>query len=165
MICAITSTFRPRLPTDLLSVTFDALNLHTEGQADPRYGVEVYFNGVLVQTQIVIRPAQLNKAYTTPQFSLASVNAQVGLGFDNIVSVKGINYNNDGGGNWMGIDYVNNPPSPRSRRQCSPGPLASTITAGLLVMVEELTLLFVGNGVINPLPEPNQPGGRSAGGQ
>src|SRR2546426_3243407 len=48
----------------------------------------VYFNGVLVQTQIVIRPAQLNKAYTTPQFTLASVNAEIGPGADNIVSLR-----------------------------------------------------------------------------
>jgi hypothetical protein len=100
-------------PEDTLSVTFDAFNLHTDGQADPRYGVEVYFNGILVQTQIVIRPAQLNVDYTTPEFTLASVNAQVGPGYDNIVSLKGINYNNEGGGNWMGIDYVQlNGPKP-----------------------------------------------------
>src|SRR5678816_3753733 len=90
---------------DLLSVTFDALNLDTSG-TDPRYGIEVYFNGVKVQDQIVIRGPQLDVDYTTPQFTLGSVNAQVGPGFDNIVSLKGINYNSDGGGNWMGIDYV-----------------------------------------------------------
>ena len=51
--------------------------------------------------------------YTTPEFSLASVDAQVGPGFDNIVSLRGINYNGDGGGNWMGIDYVQlNPVTP-----------------------------------------------------
>jgi hypothetical protein len=93
-------------PSDLLTVTFDALNLHTDGQADPRYGVEIYFNGVKVQEEILIRPAQLGTDFTTPQFTLASVNAKVGPGFDNIVSVKGVNYNADGGGNWMGIDYV-----------------------------------------------------------
>jgi hypothetical protein len=92
-------------PTDLLSVTFDALDLHTGG-SDPRWGIEVYFNGVLVQPQIVIRPAQLNVDYTTPQFTLASVNAQVGPGFDNIISLKGITYTGSGGGDWMGIDYV-----------------------------------------------------------
>src|SRR5688572_23492936 len=98
-------------PNDLLSVTFDANSLHTDGQSDPRYGIEVYFNGVLVQSEIVIRPPQMDVDYTTPQFTLASVNAQVGPGADNIVSLKGINYNNEGGGNWMGIDYVqlNNP--------------------------------------------------------
>lgn len=93
-------------PTDLLTVTFDANNLHTDGQADPRYGVEIYFNGVLVQPEIVIRPAQFNVDYTTPQFTLASVNAQVGPGYDNVISLKGISYANDGGGAWMGIDYV-----------------------------------------------------------
>ena len=90
---------------DLLSVTFDANNLQGD-QADPRYGIEVYVNGVLVQPEILIRTAQLDKDYTTPQFTLASVNAEVGPGFDNIVSLRGINYNSDGGGNWMGIDYV-----------------------------------------------------------
>jgi hypothetical protein len=96
-------------PTDLLSVTYDALNLDdpsNPANTDVRYGIEVYFNGVLVQTQKVIRPAQLNIAFTTPRFTAASVNAQVGAGFDNIVSLKGINYNAEGGGNWMGIDYV-----------------------------------------------------------
>jgi len=92
-------------PTDLVSITFDALNLDTSG-SDPRFGIEVYFNGVLVQSEIVIRPAQTGKAYTTPQFTLESVNAQVGPGFDNIVSLKGISYNDAGGGSWMGIDYV-----------------------------------------------------------
>jgi hypothetical protein len=89
----------------LLTVTFDAVNLDTSG-ADPRYGIEIYFNGVLVQPEILIRRAQLDKDYTTPQFSLAKVNAKVGPGFDNIVSLRGINYNSDAGGNWMGIDYV-----------------------------------------------------------
>src|SRR4029450_604166 len=58
------------------------------------------------QPQIVIRPTQTGRAYTTPQFTLASVDAQRGPGFDNIVSLKGINYGGDGGGQWMGIDYV-----------------------------------------------------------
>lgn len=92
-------------PDDLLSVSFEALNLDTSG-ADPRYGVEVYFNGVRVQPQLLIRAAQLGKPNKTPQFTLASVNAQTGPGFDNIVSLKGINFNAEGGGNWMGIDYV-----------------------------------------------------------
>ncbi|HAC19221.1 MAG TPA: hypothetical protein DCF78_11685, partial [Dehalococcoidia bacterium] len=48
---------------DLLAVTFDANNLDTNG-ADPRYGVEVYMNGVLVQPEIVIRDDQLNTAIT-----------------------------------------------------------------------------------------------------
>ena len=90
---------------DTLSITFDALNLH-DGQADTRYGVELYFNNVLVMPQVLIRAAQLDQDFTSAQFSLASVNAQTGPGADNIVSLRGINYNNDGGGNWMGVDYV-----------------------------------------------------------
>ena len=92
-------------PDDLLTVSFDALSLQTD-QADPRYGVEIYFNGVKVQPEIVIRPAQLGMTHSSPAFTLASVNAWVGQGFDNIVSLRGINYNTEGGGNWMGIDYV-----------------------------------------------------------
>jgi hypothetical protein len=98
------------LPDDLdadtlLSVTFDALNLDTSAP-DPRYGVEVYFNGIKVQDEIVIRAPQLDVDYTTPQFTLGSVNGEVGLGYDNIVSLRATRYNADGGGNWMGIDYI-----------------------------------------------------------
>ncbi len=93
-------------PNDLLSVTFDASNLDEGGGADPRYGVEVYFNGVLVGPQVIVRPADLDFDYATAQFTLASVGAATGPGFDNIVTLRGINYNNDGGGNWMGVDYV-----------------------------------------------------------
>src|SRR5262249_40576834 len=69
-------------------------------------GVEVYINGVLVGPQILVRPVDLEQDYTTPQVSLNAVNAQVGPGFDNVVSLKGYNYSADGGGAWMGIDYV-----------------------------------------------------------
>ena len=141
-------------PTDLLSVTFDALNLHTDGQTDPRYGIEVYFNGVLVQPQIIIRPAQTGKAYTTPQFSLASVNGQVGAGFDNIVSLKGINYNADGGGNWMGIDYVQlNPPGPAIPAAVFPWAVGLDDNGWPLGDGGGPNTSFVQeNGAINPLP-------------
>ena len=92
---------------DLFSVSFDALNLHTGADVpDSRFGVEVYFNNILVGTQVVIRPANLGTTYTTSPFSLASVGAVTGAGADNIVSLKGISYNAEGGGNWMGVDYV-----------------------------------------------------------
>ena len=93
-------------PTDQLIVSYDALNLHTDGQTDPRYGVEVYVNNVQVQSEVVIRPEQLGQTYDTEPFSVADVNAEVGLGYDNIITLKGVNYNAEGGGNWMGIDYV-----------------------------------------------------------
>ena len=129
------------LPTDILSVSFDPLDLHT-GQPDTRYGIEVYFNGVLVQDQIVIRPAGLNTRYTTPEFTLESVNAQTGLGFDNIVSLRGINYNNEGGGNWMGIDYVQlNHVTPVELRF-----LAPTVSGG------RITLNWTGGGALESAP-------------
>ena len=63
-------------------------------------------NNVQVQPEIVIRPEQLGQTYTTEPFSVADVNAEVGSGYDNILTLKGVNYNAEGGGNWMGIDYV-----------------------------------------------------------
>ena len=42
----------------------------------------------------------------TEPFTLASVKAGVGPGYDNIVTLRGINYSAEGGGKWMGIDYV-----------------------------------------------------------
>lgn len=99
-------------PNDLVAVEFDALSLDTSG-ADPRYGVEVYINGVLVQSELVIRAAQLDTPITTPAFTLASVNAQVGLGPDNVVTLRGISYSAAGGGNALGIDYLRLKPMPQ----------------------------------------------------
>ena len=98
-------------PDDLMEVTFDAFNLDSNGE-DPRYGVEVYMNNVLVQPEVVIRDGQLNTAITSPQFTLSSVNGMTGPGFDNIVTLKGVNYNAEGGGNWMGVDYLQLNPVP-----------------------------------------------------
>jgi len=93
-------------PTNQLLVSFDAISLdNTAGLADPRWGVEVYFNDVLVAPENIIRNTELNKTYTTVPFSIESVHGKVG-DYDNIVTLKGISYNGDGGGNWMGIDYV-----------------------------------------------------------
>ena len=98
--------------TQLVSVRFDALNLD-DSAPDPRYGVEVYFNGVKVQTEVLIRTAQLGQTITTAPFTLRSVNAGLGVGFDNIISLRGISHSSDGGGSWMGIDYVElNPAEP-----------------------------------------------------
>src|SRR3954463_16307777 len=57
-------------PSDLVSVTFAAQSLDDVNaqNPDPRYGVEVYFNGIRVQDQIVVNRARLNQAITTPQF-------------------------------------------------------------------------------------------------
>jgi len=93
-------------PNDTLTITYDPFNLDTGGGADPRFGVELYFNGVLVMSQVIIRPAQIDTDIVSPPFTLASVGAVTGPGADNIVSLRGFNYNGSGGGNWMGIDYV-----------------------------------------------------------
>ena len=59
-----------------------------------------------MQSEIVIYIDELNQTISTSPFTVEEVNAQVGPGFDNIVSLRGINYSEDDGGNWMGIDYV-----------------------------------------------------------
>ena len=105
-----TKRYHSNLPTtlkstDALSVTFSPQSLET-GKADSRYGVAVYYNGILVMPEIVVRPGQLGTDYTTRPFTLASVNAQTGPGYDNIVTLKGYAYNADGGGSWMGFDYI-----------------------------------------------------------
>lgn len=93
--------------SDLLTVTFDPLNLdNQQATTGSRYGIEVYINGILVMPQSIVTPANLGIPYTTPPFSLASVDAQTGPGFDNIVTLRGTNYFSQGGGNWLGFDYV-----------------------------------------------------------
>ena len=92
-------------PNDRVTVSFDALNLDTSG-ADPRWGVEVYINGILVRPEEIIRAAQFDVDYTSPPKTLAEVGIVTGPGADNIVTLKGISYNAAGGGNWMGVDYV-----------------------------------------------------------
>lgn len=94
----------------LLSVTFDANNLDDPANAvntDLRFGVEVYFNNVRVLDQVIVRPADVtsDRDFTTIAFTPASVDARTGPA-DNIVSLRGINYNATGGGNWMGVDFV-----------------------------------------------------------
>lgn len=96
------------LAGDQFSITFDAFNLHIDEAThdDPRYGVEVYVNNILVMPEVVVRPDDLDFDYTTPTFTIGDVNLGLGPGPDNYVELRGINYNAEGGGNWMGIDYV-----------------------------------------------------------
>jgi hypothetical protein len=118
-------------PNDELTVTYAPLNLDDSiagGIANSRFGIEVYFNGVKVQDNIVMRQAQLNQDFTTQPFTLASVDARVGAGYDNIVSLKGVSYANEGGGNWMGIDYVQLNPV------CGALTIAAAPTPGFVVL-------------------------------
>lgn len=94
-------------PNDRVTVTFDALNLDTSAaNTDPRFGVEIYINGVLVRPQEVIRAAQFDVDYASTPKKLSEVGIVTGAGADNIVTLKGISYSGSGGGNWMGVDYV-----------------------------------------------------------
>jgi hypothetical protein len=129
-------------PTNQVTVSFDPYNLD-ESVPDPRYGIEVYFNNVLVQPEIVVRTNDLGTNFTTPAFTLGSVGAQLGTGADNIVSLKGINYGADGGGNWMGIDYV--------RLQPAGGGEALKFTSST-VSQGKLTLTWTGNGSLEWAP-------------
>ena len=92
-------------PTDNITVSFEANNLHVDPAThnDPRWGVEVYVNGNLLMPELVIRPAELNTVFTTPALSASALG--VAPGSDNIVELRGISYNGDNGGNWMGLDY------------------------------------------------------------
>ena len=90
-----------------LIIQWDANNLDQRAEnADPRYGVEVYFNGNLVAEETLIRPDVLGAINETAPFTLEDVGAEIGEGFDNYVELRGVNYNGDGGGNWMGVDHV-----------------------------------------------------------
>lgn len=89
-----------------LVVQWDVNNLHEGANPDPRYGVEVYFNGTIVAEETLIRPADFGVINETPPFMLEDVNGMAGEGFDNYVELRGISYSSDGGGNWMGIDHV-----------------------------------------------------------
>jgi hypothetical protein len=95
-------------PTDKLTVTFDPLDFDNRAveAPTPLWGVEVLFNGHVVGTLRDVTPADVDTDITTPSFTLQSVDAVVGLGSDNIVSLRGTPHNGEGGGSWMGIDYV-----------------------------------------------------------
>ena len=92
-------------PGSEIRFSLESNNLHEGGGADPRYGVEVLFNGVLIAPERIVRPAELNTVFTSDPVTLSDVNAVFGPGGDNVLHLRGINLNNDGGGNWMGLDY------------------------------------------------------------
>ena len=136
--------------TDEITVSFDPLNLDGNGD-DPRYGIEIYFNDVIVQEEIVIREDDLGSKFTTEPFTLASVNAELGPGPDNIVSLRGVNYNAEGGGNWMGIDYVQISPLEDLPPESPPEFLQSVVKDG------QLTLSWTGSGELEWAPEVTGP--------
>ncbi len=93
-------------PGDKFRFSFEANNLDERADnANPRYGIQILVNDNVVMSEMVISPAELNTVFTTPEFSAESVGLVGGAGIDNVLTVQGINYSGDGGGNWMGIDY------------------------------------------------------------
>src|SRR5437016_9257791 len=76
--------------------------------SDVRSGIEFYFNVVLVQPQFFFRPVDFHRDLHSFPTRRSSDLAQTGPGFDNIVTLRGTNYNGDGGGNWMRMNYVRN---------------------------------------------------------
>ena len=87
-------------------VQWDHNSLDLGNGTDPRYGVEVYFNGEIVAEERIIRADDLGVIQETPMFELDDVFGEVGEGFDNYVELRGINFSGDGGGGWMGVDHV-----------------------------------------------------------
>lgn len=91
-------------PTGAIRFSMEPYNLHTDNP-DPRYGFEVLFNGVLIAPERIVRPDDLSTLFTTNPVTLSEVNAVFGPGGDNVLHLRGINHNDEGGGNWMGMDY------------------------------------------------------------
>ncbi|MCZ6795570.1 MAG: IPTL-CTERM sorting domain-containing protein [Planctomycetota bacterium] len=93
-------------PEAFFRFSFEANNLDDRGKnADPRYGVEVSFNGNVILSGLTIRADGLNNVNTTFPRRLEDVGALFGPGGDNVLALRGVNMNNDGGGAWMGMDY------------------------------------------------------------
>jgi hypothetical protein len=104
---------QPLHPDDKFRFSFEANNLDERAEnPNPRHGVEIWANikddltpDVRVMDEIVISPAELNTVFTTPEFTAAQAGFGGDPGVDNVIWVRGINKNADGGGNWMGLDY------------------------------------------------------------
>ncbi|MCP4742625.1 MAG: hypothetical protein GY871_10445 [Actinomycetales bacterium] len=86
-------------------------------------------------SEVEVNPGNLNTVITTPQFTLDSVNGEIGSGFDNYVELRGINYNASGGGNWMGHDYV--------ALNAVPNPIPEPSAPLLALLGSVLTLSFL----------------------
>ena len=91
---------------DRFRFSYEAYSIHDAAEnPDPRFGVEILVNDTMIFSEQLLRPDDLNTVFTSPEFTAADVGLVGGAGMDNIVTVRGVSYNDDGGGNWMGIDY------------------------------------------------------------
>lgn len=87
-------------------------NLHTATSGtpriNPRYGLQVLFNGVEIFPETFMTPTEVGTVITTSTFTLGDVGALYGPNNDNILELRGTNTLNNGdgsGSNWMGMDY------------------------------------------------------------
>jgi len=125
-------------PGDRFIFTLDPLNLDGNG-ADPRYGVEVFFNGNLIIAEMTINNAALNVHVASAPFTAAQVSAVGGPGGDNVIALRGISHSADpvSGGQWLGFDYY--------RLESEPNPIPEPSTVILLLIGTVLTVpLLVG---------------------
>ena len=84
----------------------------------------------------IIRPSDLNTVLMSAPFTLLSVGAQFGPGGDNVLTLRGINYNASGGGNYMGMDF--------HQLEVAPPPVqVPTLTEWVMI---SLSLLMLGLG-------------------
>ena len=92
--------------SDLFVFTTEPLNLDDRAEIpDARYGMNVTFNDVEIMPLTVYGPDDLNIPVSSDPFTASSVGAEGGPGFDNVISLNGTAFNNEGGGSWMGFDF------------------------------------------------------------
>jgi len=125
-------------PNSTARFLVEPFNLDDNG-APPRHGIEAYFNEVLIMPEVEVTSAGLNVILTSAEVSLGSVNAQFGPGGDNIIRLRGLNKNAEGGGNWMGMDYH------ALEIEEAPGAIPTLSEWGLII----LSLLLVTVGVVH----------------
>lgn len=97
------------LPEDLSSLdefVFSTKPFNLEwGAADPRYGMEVTFNGVTILPFVVYTPDRVKKIVSSEMFTAGGVGAIGGPGGDNVIEIRGTPFDSEGGGDWMGLDF------------------------------------------------------------
>jgi hypothetical protein len=127
-------------PSDRFIFTTDAINLEEtgEGITDPRYGIEVNFNGVNIIPMMVIRADAFNQGIASEPFTAAEVGAVGGPGADNVVELVGTPFNEEGGGRWMGFDFHRL----EIEKGAEPAPTPTMSEIGLLVLA--LGLMQIG---------------------
>jgi len=135
--------------TDTLQVTFGVNNFDDRATAtDPHWDVQVLFNYQPIGDPFIIHLADLNKTFQTAPFTLASVGALAGPGYDNIVTLQGTSHSAEGGGDWMGIDYVT---------VDSPDLTFKFLTTTADLTTKKITISWTGNASLQSAPSVSGP--------